>query len=154
MEQIEAGEYMLFKAVFAYTELDIDTIALSTDWSEQRTQNIQVTWQPYSVSPYIYCDEVEHNDLSVAATGTIPAPSGSHALRRHIELAYTQNAQDSVTTPTIWSNANVTYQLTESEYKIMNKVAAGVNPVFHKPIVQITQVFRSNKESSVPSSGS
>ena len=62
MEQLEAGEYMMFKAVFGYTELDIDVIALSDDWSEQRTMNTQVTWQPYSVSPYIYCDEVEHID--------------------------------------------------------------------------------------------
>ena len=54
----------------------------------------------------------------------------------------------------LWSNKNGTVILTGSEQKIMKKVAAGVNPVFHKPVVQITQVFRSNKENSVPSSGS
>ena len=32
----------------------------------------------------------------------------------------------------------------------MKKVAAGVNPVFHKPIVQKNCIFRSVKESSVP----
>ena len=87
---------MLLRCVFTFTDLDIDTIALSADWSETYSTGQQVSWTTYSVSPYIYCDEVEHTDTLVPDFGQAPyPPSGGHAKRRHIEQAFTQNANDS-----------------------------------------------------------
>lgn len=40
--------------------------------------------------------------------------------------------------------------MTLSESKIWKKVAAGVNPVFHKPIVVVTNSFKTMTSSSVP----
>lgn len=82
---------MVLKCWFQYTGINIDDLP-DEPWSEETEQSQSVTWQTYSVSPYIYCNEVEHNDSEVPNTGAIPEPSGQNALRRHIEMAITQNA--------------------------------------------------------------
>lgn len=77
---------MLLRSVFTFTDLDIDTIADDDDWSETYSNGQQVSWTTYSVSPYIYCDEVEHEDILAPDIGApVSPPIGGHAKRRHIE---------------------------------------------------------------------
>lgn len=142
---------MLMKCRYEYTGIDIDDLPddPTQPWSEEISESWQVGWQTYSVSPYIYCDEVDHNDIAVPDQGAIPEPSGEHALRRHIEQAITQNAQDSSNNPYLWRNNGV-FQLTKDEVAIWKKVAAGVNPTFHKPIVTCTKVVKTNQETALP----
>lgn len=78
---------MILKCWFQYTGIYIDD--LPVDWHKETTISENVSWQTYSVSPYIYCNEVNHNDVPAPKTGPMPAPSGSGALRRHIEMAIT-----------------------------------------------------------------
>lgn len=139
---------MILKCWFQYTGIDIDD--LPEDWHKETTISENVTWQTYSVSPYIYCNEVNHNDALVPKTGPIPAPSGSNALRRHIEMAITQNAQNSENYPYKWGNSTNDFQLTEDEIAIWKKVAAGVNPVFHKPVISKTTLWESTDSLNVP----
>lgn len=56
LQQIEAGQYMILKCWFQYTGINIDDLA--PDWHKETTISENVTWQTYSVSPYIYCNEV------------------------------------------------------------------------------------------------
>ena len=149
LDEPEAGEYAILKCVFSQTDMDIDAISHLSSWTEEVSNLSSVTWQAYSVSPYIYCDEVDHNDLKWYKGDNLTSDTG-HALRRHIEQAYTQNAQDSDNNWQLWRNQNTTYLLTDSEQAIMKKVAAGVNPVFHKPIVSIQKVLRTTDPHNVP----
>ena len=148
LQQIEAGQYMVLKCWFQYTGIDIDD--LPQDWHKETTISENVTWQTYSVSPYIYCNEVDHNDVLAPKTGPMPAPSGKNALRRHIEMAITQNAQNSENYPYKWGNSTNDFQLTVDEIAIWKKVAAGVNPVFHKPIISKTTLWESTDPLNVP----
>lgn len=148
LQQIEAGQYMILKCWFQYTGINIDD--LDKDWHKETTISENVTWQTYSVSPYIYCNEVEHNDVLAPKTGPMPAPSGKNALRRHIEMAITQNAQNSENYPYKWGNSTNDFQLTEDEIAIWKKVAAGVNPVFHKPVISKTTLWESTDPLNVP----
>ena len=127
LDEPEAGEYAILKCVFSQTDMDIDAISHLSSWTEEVSNLSSVTWQAYSVSPYIYCDEVDHNDVKWYKGDNLTSDTG-HALRRHIEQAYTQNAQDSDNNWQLWRNQNTTYLLTDSEQAIMKKVAAGVNP--------------------------
>lgn len=140
---------MVLKCWFQYTGIDIDDIP-DEPWSEETSLGQSVSWQVYSVSPYIYCNEVDHNDVPAPKTGPMPAPSGKNALRRHIEMAITQNAQNSENYPYKWGNATNDFQLTVDEIAIWKKVAAGVNPVFHKPIVTQSWLYRTNTSTNVP----
>lgn len=145
---------MLLKCRYEYTGIDIgDLPADPTEtWQEEVSETWAVNWTTYSVSPYIYCNEADHTDTYVAEGTTPPAPSTEikAAKRRHIEMALTQNAQDSDNNPYLWMNANGQYLLTDDEVKIWKKVATGVNPVFHKPIVTKTSVWKSNKKQNLP----
>ena len=43
-----------------------------------------------------------------------------------------------------------TYELTNAEKQIFDKVVAGVNPVFHKPIISKTVLWESNQKLNIP----
>ena len=62
-------------------------------------------------------------------------------------MAFTQNAQNSDSNQYQWEQQNITREITSAEKLIMDKVAAGVNPVFHYPVVQHTRVVESNVSS-------
>lgn len=152
IDQREAGEYMELKVVYSWTDIPFDS--LSSDWEETTLVNEGCDWQTYSVSPYIYCNEVDHDDTPITATGSVPSPTGGNALRRHIEMTFQMNPQDSLNSPNVWGNAGVpTWVITESERRIREKVAAGVNPIFHKPVVHRTFNYKTNKSTNVPQGG-
>lgn len=123
---------------------------MDQDWHKETTISENVSWQTYSVSPYIYCNEVNHNDVPVPKIGPMPAPSGKNALRSHIEKAITLNAQNSENYPYKWGNSTGDFQLTEDEIAIWKKVAVGVNPVFHKPVISKTTLWESTDPLNVP----
>lgn len=151
LDEPEAGEYGILKCVFSQTDMDIDAISHLSSWTEEVSNLSSVTWQAYSVSPYIYCDEVDHDDVKWFKGDELSGGTG-HALRRHIETAFTMPAQQSNNHWQLWKNENTTFLLTDSEQKIMEKVANGVNPVFHKPIVSIQKVLRTTDPHNVPQS--
>ena len=123
---------------------------MDQDWHKETTISENVSWQTYSVSPYIYCNEVNHNDVPVPKIGPVPAPSGKNALRSHIEKAITLNAQNSENYPYKWGNSTGDFQLTVDEIAIWKKVATGVNPVFHKPVISKTTLWESTDPLNVP----
>lgn len=144
---MEAGQYSLLKVLYS-SEEDIP----SGEYSKVVSDTVSLQWQTYSVSPYRYCNERQHEDRTVDSDGELgeeDSATAKSSVRRHIEMAFTQNAQNSESNPYRWEQQNVTRQLTEAEMLIMNKVAAGVNPVFHYPLVQHTRVV----ETTTPSSG-
>lgn len=153
LQQIEAGQYMLLKCRYEYTGIDIEGLPEDPDetWQEEVSETWSVGWTTYSVSPYIYCDEVEHSDVRVGIDQE-PSDAG-HAKRSHIEDALFQpskqksNATDG---PYIRLGSMLPYKLTIAEQKILDKVATGVNPVFHKPIVTKTSIWKSNKQNNIP----
>lgn len=118
LDEPEAGEYGILKCTFGFTDMDIDSIAHLSSWEEVTNTLSSVTWQTYSVSPYIYCDEVDHDDLKWYKGDNLTSDTG-HALRRHIETAFTMPAQQSNNHWQLWKNENTTFLLTDSEQKIM-----------------------------------
>lgn len=112
-----------------------------------------MNWATYSVSPYIYCDEIDHSDIRVGIDTDPGVSEPGHAKRSHIEDALFQpskqksNATDG---PYIRLGSMLPYKLTYAEQQILDKVATGVNPVFHKPIVTKTSVWKSNKKNNIP----
>ena len=118
LDEPEAGEYAILKCVFAQTDLDIDAISQLSSWTQEVSNLSSVTWQAYSVSPYIYCDEVDHDDVKWFKGDELSGGTG-HALRRHIETAFTMPAQQSNNHWQLWKNENTTFLLTDSEQKIM-----------------------------------
>lgn len=152
LQQIEAGQYMNLKCWFQYTGLNIDQ--LPENWSKETTISENVTWQTYSVSPYIYCNEVEHEDETFDADMPPEEPTGGNSQRSHIERCFTSDANNRLNDK-IWVYRDYKKNLvclTESEFQIMKKVATGVNPVFHKPIISKTTLWMSNQKLNVPSS--
>lgn len=150
LQQIEAGQYMNLKCWFQYTGLNIDQ--LPENWSKETTISENVTWQTYSVSPYIYCNEVEHEDETFEADMPPEEPTGGNAQRSHIERCYTSDANNRLNDK-IWVYRDYKKNLvclTESEFQIMKKIATGVNPVFHKPIISKTTLWMSNQKLNVP----
>lgn len=146
LDQLEAGQYMNLKAVFTFLEDDIST----SSWNRTTTVSTNVTWQPYSVSPYIYCNEKEHIDPLANLSSGSELSSGD-ACRRHIEGCFNQPTNADATQVYKYIDGQNTYrQLNRGEREIMTKIAAGVNPVFHKPVITQTKVYRSNDLSSVP----
>lgn len=153
LQQIEAGQYMNLKCWFQYTGLNIDQ--LPEDWSKETTISENVTWQTYSVSPYIYCNEVEHEDETFEADDPQEEPTGGNAQRSHIERCYTSDANNRLNDK-IWVYRDYKKNLvclTDSEFQIMKKIAAGVNPVFHKPIISKTTLWMSNQKLNIPGGG-
>ena len=145
IRQFEAGQYSLLKVTY-----EADVAGGSSEYTTLKEDSVSLQWQTYSVSPYRYCNEKEHEDLLIdTATGEAgqeTAEQAKSSVRRHIEMAFTQNAQNSESNPYRWEQQNTTRELTSAEKLIMNKVAAGVNPVFHYPIVQHTRVYEANHE--------
>ena len=143
--QLEAGQYCVLKVIFTASDVTYD----GNPFTKVREDSVTLNWQTYSVSPYRYCNEKEHDDYIVSPDGTVDpqqvtSQSPKSSIRRHIEMAFTQNAQNSENNPYRWQQQGNTLQLTKAEKLIMNKVAAGVNPVFHYPVVQHTRVVESN----------
>lgn len=146
VRQLEAGQYSILKAIFQASDEPID----GSPFTKVKEDSVTLNWQTYSVSPYRYCNEREHDDYIVQSDGSVDLSGYSNAkcsIRRHIEMAFTQNAQNSENNPFRWEQQNITRQLTKAEKLIMNKVAAGVNPVFHYPIVQHRRVVETNLSS-------
>lgn len=145
--QLEAGQYSILKTMFLANDLPID----GSSFAQVREDSVSLNWQTYSVSPYRYCNEREHEDYVVRADGTVEPFATEYAskcsIRRHIEMAFTQNAQNSENNQYRWEQQGTTRELTKAEKLIMNKVAAGVNPVFHYPVVQHTRVIETNLSS-------
>ena len=153
LQQIEAGQYMLLKCRYEYTGIDIEDLPEDPDetWEEEVSETWSVAWATYSVSPYIYCDEVDHSDVRV---GIDQEPTGEgHAKRSHIEWTEKQPSKQTSNNPDgvyVRLGSMIPYKLTGAEQKIKAKVDTGVNPVFHKPIVTKTSVWKSNKENNIP----
>lgn len=154
LQQIEAGEYMLLKCRYEYTGINIQTIPEKEPWQKEVSESWQVGWQTYSVSPYIYCDEVAHTDKLINSDGTEVPASGNHACRQHIETTINQPStrKGLATNASLYIRTNNAYkaELTTAEKAIMDKVLVGVNPTFHKPIVTCTKVWKTNRESALP----
>lgn len=145
VDQNEAGEYMDLRVTYTWTYLDLDTIAELSDWVSDKTITEEVNWQPYSVSPYIYCNNKEHKDNPVVdGEAQISSETKFYTMRAHIEKAYGLNATQSPQKPYRYVNGSV-WQLTEGEWYIYQKIANGVNPVFHKPIATRTTTLKSRQ---------
>lgn len=147
VRQLEAGEYSLLKTIFYGT--DATPITPGQDYINVTEDGATLQWQTYSVSPYRYCNEEKHDDAIVdPSTGeALSSENGNKSVRRHIEMAFTQNAQNSESNPYRWEQPNCTREITEAEKRIMDKVAAGVNPVFHYPVVQHIRIIETNLSS-------
>lgn len=80
---------MNLKCWFQYTGIDIDQ--LPENWSKETTLSENVTWQTYSVSPYIYCNEQSHTDSKVNKLGqTTPVEEDElKSKQKHINGAIT-----------------------------------------------------------------
>lgn len=135
IDQQEAGEYMKMQCVFGFPSLNWDSIADDPNWEEEVDVATTITWQPYSVSPYIYCNEKDHEDQSWDGIYEDISAASYDAKRKHIENAFNSSPQESISRTDIWTSTGPSYILTTAEKMIMEKVAAGVNPVFHKPVV-------------------
>lgn len=110
-----------------------------------------MNWATYSVSPYIYCDEIDHSDVRVGIDTELSA--AGHAKRSHIEWTEKQPSKQTSNNPDgvyMRLGSMIPYKLTVAEQKIKAKVDTGVNPVFHKPIVTKTSVWKSNKPNNIP----
>ena len=154
IDQGTAGEYMELNATYGWTDFNIDAAASADNWSEEVQLGTTVTWQTYSVSPYIYCNEKAHDDRQLDENGHPIGNQTDDCLRWHIDQALT-TVQAGGNQQGRWTNqqSGQAYILNDKELSILTKLANGVNPVFHKPIVQVTHVYRTNKENQVPSSG-
>ena len=155
LQQIEAGQYMLLKCRYEYIGININSLPQDPDvtWEEEVSETWNVGWTTYSVSPYIYCDEVEHSDIRVGIDPDPGAFEPGHAKRSHIEDALFQPSKQKSNVadgPYIRLGSAIPYKLTYAEQQILDKVATGVNPVFHKPIVTCVKVTKSNKETQLP----
>ncbi len=109
---------MLRKCRYEYAGIDIDDLPQDPDetWQEEVSETWSVNWATYSVSPYIYCDEVEHSDIRVGIDQE-PSDAG-HAKRSHIEDALFQpSKQKSNVTdgPYIRLGSAIPYKLTIAE---------------------------------------
>lgn len=145
IDQAQAGEYMELNATYGWTDFNIDAVASADNWSIEVSESNSVTWQSYSVSPYIYCDEVQHDDRKLDMSGNVESGTDSgHCLRFHIDQALT-TLQASGNKQGRWTQqaSSASFLLNDNELSILNKLANGVNPVFHKPIVQRTRTYRS-----------
>lgn len=149
LQQITAGQYMILKTRYEYTGINV-LPAPEDDWSEEKQMSINVSWTSYSVSPYIYCDEEVHNDKVVSDSSSWE--QNNHACRRHIESTFLGSVNQQSQNPYRYING-VEFELTNAEQEIKDKVATGVTPVFHKPIITRTNMFRTNQETKVPDTG-
>lgn len=150
LQQIEAGQYMILKCWFQYTGIDIDD--LPEDWHKETVLSENVTWQTYSVSPYIYCNEVQHSDEVFDASTPPSEPTGKNAQRSHIERCFTSPSENRLN-DRVWVYRDYKKNLvclTDSEFQIYKKIAVGVNPVFHKPVISKTTLWESNDPLNVP----
>lgn len=128
-----AGEYAYFKCVFSYVPVDISSIPVSGYTSETVSLGTNLEWASYSVSPYIYCNEKVHEDPKVG----VDELSVNDAMRAHIDAALTMPADTRLQNPYLYKQLDgVKRELTDAERQILRKIAAGVNPVFHVPIVR------------------
>lgn len=94
--QLEAGQYCVLKVIFTASDVTYD----GNPFTKVREDSVTLNWQTYSVSPYRYCNEREHDDYAVSPDGTVDpqqvtSQSPKSSIRRHIEGAFTQNAQNS-----------------------------------------------------------
>ena len=141
---------MKLNCVFSFPALDINAIATSSDWEMQEDLATTVSWQPYSVSPYIYCNEEDHIDTPWDGP-ELPSVTESFASKRkHIENAFNGSPQESPNETDVWLGTGSARILTTAEQMIMAKVAAGVNPVFHKPVVSKSYIYKSKLEQGIP----
>lgn len=150
VKQIEAGQLSHITLTYELKEIEVTPGGGRTTVKED---SWQLQWQTYSVTPYRYCNEKAHVDYLVNSDGEADpgtTESSKCTVRRHIDMALTQNAQNSDNNQYQWTMMNVTRQLTESEVAIAKKVAAGVNPTFHYPIVIHRRVVETTL-SSMPS---
>lgn len=89
VRQLEAGQYCILKVIYEAADSTIDP---SQPFTKVTEDSVALSWQSYSVSPYRYCNERDHIDLTVEADGTPEAEADVQAkssVRRHIEMAFT-----------------------------------------------------------------
>lgn len=73
--------------------------------------------------------------------------------QKHINGALTNPPSQSDNDVYKWvDTSGQTYELTDAEKQIFDKVVAGVNPVFHKPVLSKTTLWQSNTSTAVPAS--
>ena len=66
VRQLEAGQYCILKVIYEAVDGSIDPAQPFTKVLED---SVTLSWQSYSVSPYRYCNEKAHDDLTVDADG-------------------------------------------------------------------------------------
>lgn len=143
-----AGEYAYFKCVFSYVPFDIGNIPVSGYTSETVSLGTNLEWASYSVSPYIYCNEKSHEDKVIGGDD----PEGNDAMRAHIDAALTQPSETRMQSPYRYRLlGGGERELTDAEQQIFKKIAAGVNPVFHVPIVRMSYQYTTTVQGHVPS---
>ena len=90
VRQLEAGQYCILKVIYEAADGTIDPAEPFTKVTED---SVSLSWQSYSVSPYRYCNEREHEDYVVLADGSVEPFATEYAskcsIRRHIEMAFT-----------------------------------------------------------------
>lgn len=95
VRQLEAGQYCILKVIYEAADGTIDP---SQPFTKTLEDSVSLSWQSYSVSPYRYCNEWDHEDYVVLADGSVEPFATEYAskcsVRRHIEMAFTQNAQN------------------------------------------------------------
>lgn len=90
VRQLEAGQYCILKVIYQAADSTIDP---SQPFTKTLEDSVALSWQSYSVSPYRYCNEREHEDYVVKPDGTVEPFANDYAskcsVRRHIEMAFT-----------------------------------------------------------------
>lgn len=97
-----------------------------------------VTWQAYTVSPYAFCAQDNHQDLKV--TSQQQAPDNQKSNRNHIKTAYNvmQNTDSQTATVGVYNPAGSTVgalRLNKHEKAILDKVMQEKVALYHYPVI-------------------
>lgn len=97
-----------------------------------------ISWQAYTVSPYSFCAQDNHQD--VKTTAAQQAPDDQKSNRNHIKTAYNvmQNTDSQTATVGVYTPAGSTtgaLQLNKHEKAILNKVMQEKVALYHYPII-------------------
>lgn len=143
VRQLESGDHAILRMTFKFESSGPSPTPVEVPGSE--TWN--VTWQPYSVSPYAFCANDNPEAHYAGDQNAGEADKTGTAYAQHIKDCIQQPADSGQQLKQYYNYMNTTtggriYTLNYMERRIMDKVLQDVSPTYHFPVLTKTTVFQ------------
>lgn len=135
VQEAEAGDHC-----FIYVDYTAQFIGweVNTLYEIDERNVWSLSWQSYSVSPFAFCSNEQHNDIPVSPSGLGYEPNWTlPAMREHIELFKNSIGGKFTGAANAWVYKTMAqaYYLNPTEIEIAKKIDLGKSPVYHYPIL-------------------